>query len=411
MKVKEFLRFLSNEHDAHFSNGLPKITVATTHLTKRSLQELQLNKDDRDMFRLFHTNAVLLELEIPACQCEVVETAINHAIENKIPVDYAEITCEGCGQKFTLPVPKNGCSEEMANIDITRQLINGDFDYLHMSTAFTPSIDQPGCGGCVYAGIGKWTVDKRAIDVINAAHSAMGFNKIKTFSDAHMRIMHSLYSHCFLTADLSHSTFIDCLTVRMQSEEGAIECNDDLLSSDEISEFVEWTLVAMAHHLAGDDEALLRNLRRAMQSLTPEGAGCLGCPRLNILAAAALLEALLPVRFAIFQVNLGPHALSGSSFDSACHDICIDPDSMIMQPVVLVAIAISATHFHKTVIQPGKGVCVKGIDQTLPGWLVASANRSEDTHPHSVTQMIRKWNDGNNDIFNCDPNSEEAAKF
>ena len=25
--------------------------------------------------------------------------------------------------------------------------------------------------------------------------------------------------------------------------------------------------------------------------------------------------------------------------------------------------------------------------------------------------MIRKWNDGNNDVFNCDPNSEEAKKI
>lgn len=58
----------------------------------------------------------------------------------------------------------------------------------------------------------------------------------------------------------------------------------------------------------------------------------------------------------------------------------IDPESMIMQPVVLVAMVVSATHFHKTVMQPGKGVHIKGIDQTLPGWLVASANRSEDTH-------------------------------
>ena len=62
-------------------------------------------------------------------------------------------------------------------------------------------------------------------------------------------------------------------------------------------------------------------------------------------------------------------------------------------------------------MQLGKGVCVKGLDQTLPEWLVALANRSEDTHPYLVTEMIRKWNDGNNDMFICDPNSEEAKTF
>ena len=153
----------------------------------------------------------------------------------------------------------------------------------------------------------------------------------------------------------------------MRSEEGTVECNDALLSADETSEFVEWTLVAMAHYLAGEDEVLLRKIRRDLQSLTPEDARRLGSASLDALAAAALLEALLPVKFAIFQVNLGPHALSGSNFESACHATHADPESMIVQPVVLVVIVVSACHFHETVMQPGKGVHVKGLDQNLPG--------------------------------------------
>ena len=96
MKVKEFLSLLKQECDAQFSNGLPKITVATTNPTKISLKNLKINKEDRDVFRLFHTNTVSPELEIPACQCKVVETALNYATEHKIPADSAEITCEGC---------------------------------------------------------------------------------------------------------------------------------------------------------------------------------------------------------------------------------------------------------------------------------------------------------------------------
>lgn len=304
MKVKEFLSLLKQECNAHFSNGLPKITVATMNPTKKSLKNLKINKEDRDAFRLFHNNAVSPEFETPACQCGVVEEASNHANENKIPFDEVEITCKGCGQVLALPVPKNAYSEEMGNINIPQQLIDGNLDYLCKSTASTPAIEQPGCRGCACAGVGKWTVDKRATHVINEAYRAMGFNQIKTFSDAHVRIIFSLYSHYFLVADLSCSTFMDCLTVKMQSEEGAIECNDDLLSDDEISEFAEWTLVAMAHHLAGEDEVFLRRIRRDMQSLNSEEAGALGCLRLDALAAAALLEALLPVRFAIFPGGL-----------------------------------------------------------------------------------------------------------
>ena len=84
---------------------------------------------------------------------------------------------------------------------------------------------------------------------------------------------------------------------------------------------------------------------------------------------------------------------------------------MIMQPVVLIVVVVTDGHLDKTVMQPGKGVCVKGIDETLPGWLEASAQRSQDFDPHSVAAMIRNWNDGRNEIFSCDPESEEAKKF
>ena len=62
-------------------------------------------------------------------------------------------------------------------------------------------------------------------------------------------------------------------------------------------------------------------------------------------------------------------------------------------------------------MQLGKGVYVKGLDYTFSGWLVASANRCKDTHPHSVAEMIRKWNDRNDKTFSCDLNLEEAKKI
>ena len=130
MKVKEFLSLLKKECDAQFSNGLPKITVATTNPTNKSLKNLKINKEDRDLFQLFHNNAASPEFKTPACQCGAVEGAFNHVRENKIPFDEVEITCEGCGQVFKLPVPKNAHSEEMGNINIAQQLINGNLDYL-----------------------------------------------------------------------------------------------------------------------------------------------------------------------------------------------------------------------------------------------------------------------------------------
>ena len=64
-------------------------------------------------------------------------------------------------------------------------------------------------------------------------------------------------------------------------------------------------------------------------------------------------------------------------------------EAMIMQPVILVVIVTSEAHFDKTVIQPKKGLYIKGVDLKLLGWLKASADRRPETNPHSVATMTR----------------------
>ena len=91
-----------------------------------------------------------------------------------------------------------------------------------------------------------------------------------------------------------------------------MEHNRDLLTDDELSIFKEWTSIAMANYLAGEDESLLNRMWKDIQSLTPEETGALGNPRVDAQAAAALLEALIPIKFSIIQVNFGLHSLCGS---------------------------------------------------------------------------------------------------
>ena len=159
-----------------------------------------------------------------------------------------------------------------------------------------------------------------------------------------------------------------------------------------MSEFIEWMLIAAANYFAEDDEILINKFRRDMQSLTPKRTGMLVTPKVDTLGAMALFEALFPVKFAIFLVNQGLHNLCSSN-SAALHEMHSDPDAMIMHPVVLIVVVVSEGHFDKTVMQPGKGAHVKGIDETLPGWLEASAQRSQDFDPHSVAAMTRNWND------------------
>ena len=128
-----------------------------------------------------------------------------------------------------------------------------------------------------------------------------------------------------------------------------MEHNRDLLTDDELSIFKEWTSIAMANYLAGEDKSLLNRMRRDTQSLTPEETGALGNLRVDTQAAAALLEASLPIKLAIFQINLGLCTVCGSDCH-ACQYVYSESEAMIMQLVVLVAIVMSEAHFDKTVM-------------------------------------------------------------
>ena len=94
-----------------------------------------------------------------------------------------------------------------------------------------------------------------------------------------------------------------------------------------------------------------------------------------------------------------------------CEHMCLELEAMIVPPVVLVVIVTPEAHFNKTVMQPKKGVYIKGVDLKLPGRLEASADYSPETDPHSVATMMHDWNDRRHETLSCSPKSEEAKKF
>ena len=60
-----------------------------------------------------------------------------------------------------------------------------------------------------------------------------------------------------------------------------------------------------------------------------------------------------------------------------------------MQRVILIILLISLNHLDKTFMQLGIGTCVKGVDKDLHRWILAAADRCDDTSPRSVAEMIR----------------------
>ena len=83
-----------------------------------------------------------------------------------------------------------------------------------------------------------------------------------------------------------------------------------------------------------------------------------------------------------------------------------------MQPIILIILVITKDYLDKTVMLPGKGTFIKGIDTMLPEWLLVAVSRLKSlAAPGSVVEMIRNWNNKKNKIFNFSIRSQDASKF
>lgn len=152
---------------------------------------------------------------------------------------------------------------------------------------------------------------------------------------------------------------------------------------------------------------LYAKLCKDVQSLTPKLAGIMRNPRVDILAATALIELLHPVKYAIFILNQGLQ--TPCSGHMMLNEKYYQQESLVMNPVVLIILAISKDYIDKIVMLPGKGTRAKGTDKKLPGWLVAAASRTSEETSGSVVEMIQNWNDDKKEIFDFRLNSIRAS--
>ena len=148
-------------------------------------------------------------------------------------------------------------------------------------------------------------------------------------SDAHTRILFSLYSYNFVSTDIYHDVFSEIFSQRIEVFPKEIVFDQAFISEDEFSLITKWLLVAIAKYIAGTDEALLARLYRNIQSITPTKAGMLGNPRVNTLAVTAFIEMIYPVKYAIFSVNEGLQDLRLSNF-MLFEDYFKETDSSVM---------------------------------------------------------------------------------
>ena len=65
----------------------------------------------------------------------------------------------------------------------------------------------------------------------------------------------------------------------------------------------EWALTYVVRDVAHNDVDIHAKLRRDIAALTPVKAGSKGAISLDVLQAAALIEAILPVKFTMFSTE------------------------------------------------------------------------------------------------------------
>ena len=89
--------------------------------------------------------------------------------------------------------------------------------------------------------------------VIYNAYEALGLPKLIRLEDTHVRIITSIFSHSFITGEISCEKFQRILNSVDDSSE-IIYYDQDILCEEDIEPFIEWLLIAVAKHAANDDE-------------------------------------------------------------------------------------------------------------------------------------------------------------
>ena len=84
----------------------------------------------------------------------------------------------------------------------------------------------------------KWTCDTRALEKINVVYSEMGFNQLCTMSDTHTRMLLSLQSLNFISADMRYDTLKDVYGPRIDSQED-IAFDGDFIEECDFSPLIE----------------------------------------------------------------------------------------------------------------------------------------------------------------------------
>ena len=81
-------------------------------------------------------------------------------------------------------------------------------------------------------------------------------------ADVYTRILFSLYSHNFISADICYDMFKEIFDQRIEEFSEEIFFDEDFITEDKFSSLAEWLLVSIANHIAGTNEILLAKLCR-----------------------------------------------------------------------------------------------------------------------------------------------------
>ena len=160
--VTEFLKFFDDE----FGNAwiAPKNPIETNP-DPLSLAAYEQAQRERDAFQEFHKVHSTLTTAESQCQCTLIDNGNQHILSKEISHESYAFDRD-CGKSIATLVLKRICDSAMTH-DASNDLIEGYFDHLFASLHSIPSTDQPGHGGCVCAGIAKWTHNEKVCSLIN----------------------------------------------------------------------------------------------------------------------------------------------------------------------------------------------------------------------------------------------------
>ena len=92
------------------------------------------------------------------------------------------------------------------------------------------------------------------------------------------------------------------------------------------------------------------------------------------------------------------------------HELCNHDETNAINAIVLEVVIVTVDHVDKSAMDPENGAWIKN-QYVLLAWIKKSAERLDSVKNNTAAELVKKWDDGKNEMFTLSPTSYKGSQF